>query len=299
MIDNPEYKGEWAPRKIPNPNYFEDLNPVKSLIPIGGVGIELWTMTEDILFDNIYVGHSVEDARKLAEETYFVKKKIEDIRAKAEEKEDEAEDEVVDFKAEPVEFIRRKVFKFIELAKIDPILAFKTHPETGAGLTLSVVTLFGMLGVLFGVVGAQQKPITKVCLLSLTCAHAAVADEPVLAVSEVYQEDRRAHGRRQVEDRDGTRRACRWRVEGDAGQEAEVKGTYPFSTLSYCTLHRYHCCLCYWKVWHILIYWASEEWLRGSQCMRVVDGMMAAQVARNTSWRQIQLEDRECSDFIE
>ena len=55
MIDNPEYKGEWAPRKIPNPNYFEDLTPAKSLIPIGGVGIELWTMTEDILFDNIYV----------------------------------------------------------------------------------------------------------------------------------------------------------------------------------------------------------------------------------------------------
>jgi hypothetical protein len=34
MIDNPEYKGEWAPRKIDNPDYFEDLNPVKSLKPI-------------------------------------------------------------------------------------------------------------------------------------------------------------------------------------------------------------------------------------------------------------------------
>lgn len=163
MIDNPEYKGEWAPRKIPNPNYFEDLTPAKSLIPIGGVGIELWTMTEDILFDNIYVGHSVEDARKLAEETYFVKKKLEDIKDKVDEKIDEDDEEAIDFKAEPVEFIRRKVFKFIELAKIDPVLAFKTHPETGAGLTLSVVTLFGMLGVLFGFVGAQQKPITKVC----------------------------------------------------------------------------------------------------------------------------------------
>jgi hypothetical protein len=31
MIDNPAYKGEWAPRKISNPNYFEDLTPVKSL----------------------------------------------------------------------------------------------------------------------------------------------------------------------------------------------------------------------------------------------------------------------------
>ena len=31
MIDNPEYKGEWAPRKIANPGYFEDNTPVKSL----------------------------------------------------------------------------------------------------------------------------------------------------------------------------------------------------------------------------------------------------------------------------
>jgi hypothetical protein len=31
MIDNPAYKGVWAPRKIPNPDYFEDLTPVKSL----------------------------------------------------------------------------------------------------------------------------------------------------------------------------------------------------------------------------------------------------------------------------
>ena len=31
MIDNPAYKGEWAPRKILNPDYFEDLTPAKSL----------------------------------------------------------------------------------------------------------------------------------------------------------------------------------------------------------------------------------------------------------------------------
>ena len=31
MIDNPAYKGEWAPRKIAKPDYFEDLTPVKSL----------------------------------------------------------------------------------------------------------------------------------------------------------------------------------------------------------------------------------------------------------------------------
>ena len=34
MIDNPDYKGEWAPRKIANPDYFEDFTPVKSLVKI-------------------------------------------------------------------------------------------------------------------------------------------------------------------------------------------------------------------------------------------------------------------------
>jgi hypothetical protein len=39
MIDNPAYKGEWAPRKVPNPAYFEDLTPVKSLEKIVGFAL--------------------------------------------------------------------------------------------------------------------------------------------------------------------------------------------------------------------------------------------------------------------
>lgn len=30
-------------------------------------------MTEDIFFDDLYIGHSVEDAQKLAEQTFEVK----------------------------------------------------------------------------------------------------------------------------------------------------------------------------------------------------------------------------------
>lgn len=52
LIDNPAYKGVWAPRKIPNPDYFEDNTPSK-FEPIAGIGIELWTMQENILFDNV------------------------------------------------------------------------------------------------------------------------------------------------------------------------------------------------------------------------------------------------------
>ena len=35
-----------------NPDYFEDLTP-SDFNAIAGIGIELWSMTEDILFDNV------------------------------------------------------------------------------------------------------------------------------------------------------------------------------------------------------------------------------------------------------
>jgi len=158
MIDNPAYKGEWAPRKIPNPNFFEDLTPVKSLSKIGGLGIELWTMTEDILFANIYVGHSVEDAKALAAETFDIKKPLESAADKAAQPEEE-DSEIPSFKADPIGFIRQRVLNFIAEAKLDPLTAFKTQPETGAALAAALFTLFGMLGALFGLVGGSQKPI--------------------------------------------------------------------------------------------------------------------------------------------
>jgi len=158
LIDNPDYKGEWAPRKIFNRNWYEDLTPVRSLNKIGGVGIELWTMTEDILFDNIYVGHSIEDARQFAAETFDIKKPAEAALGKVDEPLDD-DDELPSFQEDPVAFVRQKVLAFADLAKLDPVFAFKTHPETGAALAAALFTLFGMIGALFGLVGGQQKPV--------------------------------------------------------------------------------------------------------------------------------------------
>ncbi|XP_072487362.1 calnexin isoform X1 [Notamacropus eugenii] len=54
MIDNPNYQGIWKPRKIPNPDFFEDLEPFK-MTPFSAVGLELWSMTSDIFFDNFII----------------------------------------------------------------------------------------------------------------------------------------------------------------------------------------------------------------------------------------------------
>lgn len=121
-------------------------------------------MTEDILFDNIYVGHSPEDAKKLAKETFHVKKPIESAEAEAAKPEDK-EDKVVSFKEEPLEWLREQAFSFYELALIDPIAAFKAKPETGAAIVAVLLTFFGSLGALFGLIGGSQKPVVKVCSL--------------------------------------------------------------------------------------------------------------------------------------
>lgn len=76
MIPNPKYKGEWAPRKIPNKNYFVDEHPNR-FAPVGGLGFELWSMDNDILFDNIYIGNDPAEAHEFARETFSVKLPLE------------------------------------------------------------------------------------------------------------------------------------------------------------------------------------------------------------------------------
>lgn len=119
-------------------------------------------MTEDILFTNIYIGHSVEDAKALAAETFDIKKPLESAAEKAADPQED-DSETPSFKEDPINFIRQRVFDFVDAAKLDPVSAFKTQPETGAALAAALFTLFGMVGALFGLIGGSQKPIiTKV-----------------------------------------------------------------------------------------------------------------------------------------
>lgn len=81
LIENPAYKGEWEPKKIANPDYFEDSTP-SDLEPIGGIGFELWSIDSDILFDNIYLGHSIKEAELIGNETFIPKAEIESLAVK-------------------------------------------------------------------------------------------------------------------------------------------------------------------------------------------------------------------------
>ena len=153
LIDNPAYKGVWAPRKIKNPAYYEDKTPA-NFEPMGAIGFEIWTMQNDILFDNIYIGHSVEDARKLAEETFFEKRPLELAaeladKPKFEDKKPEASSDLV-FQEDPILFIKTKINEFLALAAEDPVSAVKQVPEVPGAIAAILVTLLAGIFILGG-----------------------------------------------------------------------------------------------------------------------------------------------------
>jgi calnexin len=55
QIPNPEYKGPFRPRQIPNPDYIEDPHTVV-FEPVAGMGFELWTTHAGISFANLWLG---------------------------------------------------------------------------------------------------------------------------------------------------------------------------------------------------------------------------------------------------
>ncbi|CAH6721897.1 calnexin homolog [[Candida] jaroonii] len=72
VVKNPHFIGEWTPKQIINPHYYEDNNPT-NFEPIGGLGFDLWTIENDVLFDNIYLGHSIQEAETIGNETFKLK----------------------------------------------------------------------------------------------------------------------------------------------------------------------------------------------------------------------------------
>lgn len=73
------WQGVWKPRKIANPDYFEDKEPLKNLGPIGAVAVEIWTMDEGYYFDNVLVTNDVEKAKEYREKYWQPKHEIEQV----------------------------------------------------------------------------------------------------------------------------------------------------------------------------------------------------------------------------
>jgi len=115
MIDNPEFKGEWKPKMIENPDYKgewtakqianPDYDPnVYAYDDIGMVGFELWVVDNGSVFDNIFIGDDLEEAKAFAEETFtpYVQKE-KDVKTALDEEKKAAEKKAADAAAADAE----------------------------------------------------------------------------------------------------------------------------------------------------------------------------------------------------
>lgn len=145
-------------------------------------------MQSDILFDNIYIGHSVEDAEKLAQETFFEKHPIEQLlelesKPKLDESTPPRSPSDLVFMDDPVHYIREKLDLFFTIAQNDPIQAIKFVPEAAGGLAAVAFTL---IAVIFGVVsmsGSSAPPKVKKAAQSAKATAADAKDKIAEAVS--------------------------------------------------------------------------------------------------------------------
>jgi calnexin len=115
-------------------------------------------MQNNILFDNIYVGHSVEDAKKFADETFFKKHPVEKALEDADKpKVEDAPKSPSDLKFldDPKTYIQEKLDLFLTIAKRDPLEAIRFVPEIAGGLAAIFVTVVALI---FGLVGLGSSP---------------------------------------------------------------------------------------------------------------------------------------------
>jgi calnexin len=74
-IRNPAYKGPFRPRQIQNPNYYEDRHP-HNFEPLIGAGFELWMVSRNVAYGNVYIGNDEAAAKKWNKAHFIPKLKL-------------------------------------------------------------------------------------------------------------------------------------------------------------------------------------------------------------------------------
>ena len=143
-------------------------------------------MQNDIMFDNIYIGHSIEDAAKLKAETYDIKHPIEAAEEEATKpKPSDTPKSPLDLKFmdDPMLFVKEKWELFLTIAKRDPIEAVKFVPEIAGGLGLLVITMLAIIVGAISMSSATPPPQVKKAAEKAKETAASTTDQVVDAVS--------------------------------------------------------------------------------------------------------------------
>lgn len=135
-------------------------------------------MQNDILFDNIYIGHSEPDADTFAKSTWAIKHASEkDEEEKSKPKKDEKAEALTDlnFMDDPVKYAMAKWDMFQELWSRDPMQAIKLVPEVTGAIGFGGVTLLALIVGLLGI-GAKTAPPKEQINAQAAKAKAKAAD---------------------------------------------------------------------------------------------------------------------------
>lgn len=143
-------------------------------------------MQNDILFDNIYIGHSIKDAEKFAEDTFFQKHPVEqllELADKPKEEDKPASPSDLVFLDDPVHYVKEKLDLFFTIAQNDPIQAIKFVPEAAGGLAALAVTLIAVIVGVVSMGGSSVPPKVKNAAESAKSKAAEAKDKAAEAVS--------------------------------------------------------------------------------------------------------------------
>ncbi|CAK7336002.1 unnamed protein product [Dovyalis caffra] len=160
LIDNPNYKGVWKPQEIQNPDYFELEKP--DFEPIAAIGIEIWTMQDGILFDNILIASDEKVAYTYRETTWKPKFEVEKEKQKAEEA--PAGDGISSFQKKVFDLLYKiRDIPFLDAYKpkiIDLIEKGEKQPNITIGILASIVIV--IFTFFFRILFGGRRPAVKV-----------------------------------------------------------------------------------------------------------------------------------------
>jgi len=162
LIDNPNYKGIWKPQDIPNPDYFELEKP--DFEPIAAIGIEIWTMQDGILFDNILIAGDEKVAESYRLTTWKPKFEAEKEKEQAAEAAAGQSDGLSDFQKKVFDLLYKIVdIPLLDAYKpkiIDIIEMGEKQPNITIGVIVSVAIV--ILTVFFRLLLGGKKPAVTV-----------------------------------------------------------------------------------------------------------------------------------------
>jgi calnexin len=156
LIDNPNYKGIWKPQEIENPEYFELDRP--NFEPIAAIGIEIWTMQDGILFDNILIASSEKAAESFRKTAWKPKIEVE----KEKQKDEEATD------SDGLKGVQKVVFDYLykvadlrflgehKIKVLDLLERAEKQPNLTIGVLVSIVVI--ICSVFLKLVFGGKKP---------------------------------------------------------------------------------------------------------------------------------------------